>query len=266
MDNLRRVALAADGSDILLELMVAGQVQVDYLKVGPWIGADRMRHRAANYPVLLHLHTSLIGRSIQSEIPALQNLIQQTHPPFVSFHLDVPAGRLFRFWKKAGVPFPIFKRDFAARQAIENIKALQDAFPIPIAIENQAYHRHTGHDYLVDPDFVREIVQATGCKLLLDLGHALVSAAMRGEVVNDYIFGLPLEEVIEIHVSGPRLYKGRLRDLHQPLADEDYNLLRFTLPHCPNLQVVTLEYYGPAELLATQLQNLKAILNEFLDF
>jgi uncharacterized protein len=256
-----QIALAADGSDILLDLMVAGQVQVDYLKVGPWIGADRMRHRAANYPVLLHLHTSLIGQLIQSEIPALQNLIQQTQPPFVSFHLDVPNSRLFRFWKKAGVPLPIFRRDFAKRQAIENIQILQKAFSILIAIENQAYHRRNGHDYLVDPQFIQEVVQAAGCKLLLDLGHARVSAAMRGEAVNDYILRLPFEEVIEIHVSGPRLYKGRLRDLHQPLADEDYDLLRFALPRCSNLQVVTLEYYGPAEFLTTQLQALRQILD-----
>lgn len=67
--------------------------------------------------------------------------------------------------------------------------------------------------------------------------------------------------MIELHVSGPGMYRGRLRDLHHPLAEADYELLRFTLERCPNLQVVTLEYYGPAELLATQLQQLKTILD-----
>jgi hypothetical protein len=52
-----------------------------------------------------------------------------------------------------------------------------------------------------------------------------------------------------------------LRDLHQPLTDEDYDLLRFALPYCPNLRVITLEYYGPADLLIRQLQALRQILN-----
>lgn len=237
--------------------MAAGQVQVDFLKVGPWIGLDRMFDRAKHYPILLHLHNPLIGHSIYPELAAIQQLVDQTHPAWVTFHLDVSPNRIFRLWKKAGIPLPMVTRRRATRQAIENIHLLQTALSIPIAIENQAYHRHTGHNYLVDPPFINEIIQQTGCHLLLDLGHARVSAAMRGQSANDYICQLPLERVIELHVSGPGMYRGRLRDLHHPLAEADYELLRFTLERCPNLRVVTLEYYGPAGLLVTQLQRLR---------
>ncbi|MBI5928126.1 MAG: DUF692 family protein [Chloroflexi bacterium] len=254
------MALAADGSDVLLELMAAGQVQVDFLKVGPWIGLDRMFDRASQYPILLHLHTPLIGRSIQAELSSIQRLMDQTHPPFVSFHLDVPANRIFRFWKKAGIPLPIFRPKQAARQAIENIRILQTALLLPVAVENQAYHRRTGHNYLVDPVFIGEVIHEAGCHLLLDLGHARVAAAMRGEAVKEYVKQLPLNEVIELHVSGPGIYRGQLRDLHHPLAEADYELLRFTVEHCPNLQVVTLEYYGPAKLLQEQLERLREIV------
>lgn len=240
--------------------MAAGQVRVDFLKVGPWIGLDRMFDRANHHPILLHLHTALIGHSIQCELASIKQLIDQTHPPFISLHLDVSPSRIFRFWKKAGIPMPIVTRSRATQQAIENIQLLQATLSIPIAIENQAYHRHTGHDYLVDPLFINEVIQQTGCHLLLDLGHARVSAAMRRESPTGYICQLPLEHVIELHVSGPGMYRGRLRDLHQPLAEADYELLRFTLESCPNLQVVTLEYYGPAESLVLQLQRLREML------
>ncbi|KAB2864548.1 MAG: DUF692 family protein, partial [Anaerolineae bacterium] len=162
------LALAADGSDLLLDLIAAGQVQVDFLKVGPWMGLDCMFDRAKHYPILLHLHNSLIGHAIQSEFAAIQQWIAQTHPPFVSFHLDVPPSRTFRVWKKAGIPIPIVTRPRATRQAIENVHLLQMALSIPIAIENQAYHRHTGHDYLIDPAFISEVIRQTGCYLLLD--------------------------------------------------------------------------------------------------
>lgn len=240
--------------------MAAGQVQVDFLKVGPWIGLDRMFDRAKHYPILLHLHNSLIGHSIHPELTNIQQWIDQTQPPSVSFHLDVPPTRIFRLWKKAGIPMPIVTRPRSARQAIENIQLLQATLSIPVAVENQAYHRRTGHDYLVDPAFISEVIRQTGCHLLLDLGHARVSAAMRGQSANDYICQLPLDSVIELHVSGPGIYRGRLRDLHHPLAEADYELLRFTLESCPNLQVVTLEYYGPAEMLVMQLHRLRKMI------
>ncbi|MBZ0319062.1 MAG: DUF692 domain-containing protein [Anaerolineae bacterium] len=219
-----------------------------------------MFDRAKHYPILLHLHNSLIGHSIQPELAAIGQIISQTHPPFVSFHLDLPSSRIFRLWKKAGIPIPIVTRPYATRQAIENIQLLQAALSIPIAVENQAYHRRLGHDYLVDPPFINEVIQQTGCHLLLDLGHTRVSAAMRGQSANDYICQLPLDSVIELHVSGPGMYRGRLRDMHHPLADADYELLRFTWESCPNLQVVTLEYYGPAEMLVMQLQRLREMV------
>ncbi|MCQ3932860.1 MAG: hypothetical protein DPW16_20615 [Chloroflexi bacterium] len=240
--------------------MAAGQVQVDFLKVGPWIGLDRMFDRAKHYPILLHLHHPLIGHSIQPELVTIQQWIDQTHPSFVSFHLDVPPSRIFRLWKKAGIPVPIVTRPRATHQAIENIQLLQTTLSISVAVENQAYHRRMGHDYPVDPLFINEVIHQTECHLLLDLGHARVSSAMRGESANEYISQLPLNRVIELHVSGPGMYRGRLRDLHHPLAEADYELLRFTLERCPNLQVVTLEYYGPAELLVSQLQRLRKML------
>ena len=50
-----------------------------------------------------------------------------------------------------------------------------------------------------------------------------------GMDIYDYLQPLPLERVVQVHVSGPRRVDGRLVDAHQPLQKEDYDLLEFIL-------------------------------------
>lgn len=258
----KSLSLAADGSDTLRQLIAQKQVHVDYLQVGPWIGTDRMLSCAANFPVLLHCNTALIDPNFNPD--PLIELVSQLNPPSLSIHLSLPNTRLYSLWLRAGIPFPLFRRSTALKRAIQHLELLQATLPqLPILIENQAHHRHSGHDYLADPYFITQILTATNTNLLLDLGHARVSAAMRHETPENYIGQLPLETVIEIHISGPALYRGRLRDLHHTLSPVDYALLQSTIPRCPNLHAVTLEYFGPAQRLTDQLTNLRKILDGY---
>ena len=48
------IRLGANGSEHLEALSEAGQVQVDYAKVGPFLGRKRIAHLGARYPLLLH--------------------------------------------------------------------------------------------------------------------------------------------------------------------------------------------------------------------
>ncbi len=252
----RKIALAAEGSDILLELMAGGQTMVDYVQVGPWLGQDKLLDRIQQHPVLMHCNDALISPGFQAKYFA--DLVTVSETPWLSLHLCLPDK--YRLWQRAGIPIPVVRRRRAQQIALDNLIRLKHALNVPVAIENQAHHRRSGHDYLADPVFIGNIVNEGDTWLLLDLGHGRVSAAMRGETPEDYVGQLPLARVLEIHISGPGLYRGRLRDLHRPLGDADYEILRHTLPRCENLRAVTLEYYGPAPILAEQLRRLHDIL------
>lgn len=254
----RDIHLVADGSPVLFSLIDAGRVSVDRLKVGPWMGSQLLHKCLERQAVLLHCNDSLVHPDFDSS--SIIELVATTRTEWISLHLDVPRTRIFNYWKRLGIPFPIISERRAREIAINNLASLQWHLQIPAAIENQAYHRHCGHDYLVEPGFISEIVRAANCWLLLDLGHARVSAAMLGMTEQDYIQVLPLDRVIEIHVSGPEQYRGRLRDVHGPLKAKDFQLLREILPKCSACRAVTLEYYGPAPELETQLHQLKSII------
>lgn len=244
---------------MLLGLVAANAVQVDYYKVGPWIGHNHMLQLAATSATLLHCNDSIIDPRFDAAY--LVRLAHQTQTPWLSVHIGLPYPKLDAWWQRLGLPFRLISRHVALQRAIQNLTALQAILKIPILIENQAHFRHNGHDYLVDPHFLAEIIQATNAYLLLDIGHAQVSAAMLK--TDDYISQLPLARVLELHVHRPGWRRGHLRDLHLPLADADFAQIRQLLPHCPQLRAITLEYYGPASVLQQQLMALRALIDNY---
>lgn len=254
-----KIALAADGSDVLQALLAQGAIHLDYLKVGPWMGQAHMQDCAETYPTLLHCNDSVIDAALDtSQILKLQ---AETASPWLSLHVSLPWQSLDALWQRLRIPVPLISRRRALQRAISNLKALLALSSVPIAIENQAHYQANAHDYLVDPSFITAIVQETGADFLLDVGHAKVSAHIWG--TNVYWKALPLEKVIEWHVHRPGWHRGHLRDLHLPLSSDDFDFLRALLPHCPNLKAITLEYYGAASQLLEQLLGLKAMIDAY---
>jgi uncharacterized protein (UPF0276 family) len=69
---------------------------------------------------------------------------------------------------------------------------------------------------------------------------------------------LPLERIIEIHVSGPRWLDESLVDVHDTLLDEDYTILCEVLTRS-NPTAITLEYARDRQALIEQLARLRII-------
>ncbi len=116
-----------------------------------------------------------------------------------------------------------------------------------------------GYDFEVQPDRITEVVSETGCGLVLDTGHARVSAARLGLDAHDYLARLPLNQLVEVHVSGPRVRDGRLVDAHEPLEEIDYALLDWVLKQA-RPQLVALEYTREADALRDQLLRIRDML------
>lgn len=107
------------------------------------------------------------------------------------------------------------------------------------------------------------MVRESGCGFLLDLAHARVAASYQGQPARDYLARLPLERLVEIHVSGPRpgpYQDGRLIDAHQPMQEADRDLLSWVLER-GRPRAVTLEYSKDRAQIVAQLVRLRALLD-----
>lgn len=167
------------------------------------------------------------------EIPsaaALAKFAVESRSPYLSVHLDLQPEDL------SIAPL---------RRVTGSVRNLCAASGLPVLLENMPHYRWSERSpFVTDPAFISEAVSVSGAGFLLDLGHARVAAAHRGEDELGYIMALPLFEAVEIHLSGPRLEADGLRDRHFGLSERDWELLDVVLTRAPKLSFLTLEYGG----------------------
>jgi uncharacterized protein (UPF0276 family) len=256
---MSRIWLVANAGDGFLSPLIEGKtVHLDRVKVGPWMGDARLTVTAASYPVLLHLSDGVAWPRTRRWIADQSWRSEWLKTPWVSAHLDLGCELLNRL----NLSSAIIPRSLAHRWAVSTIQRWSHYSPVRVLVENMCRSRAIGHPYLVNPAFISQVVREANCHFLLDLAHARISAAMRGQSAQDYIAELPLDRLVEIHVSGPRPAQddGRLIDAHESLLEADYSLLSWVLD-LVRPQAVSLEYWRDGTQLEQQLVRLRQIVD-----
>jgi uncharacterized protein (UPF0276 family) len=90
--------------------------------------------------------------------------------------------------------------------------------------------------------------------LLLDLAHARITADTLGIDVKDYIKSLPLDRLVEMHITGVQKHNGVLTD-HFGLDQKDWEILDWALKQIQaglwrNPEILAFEYGGVGEVFA----------------
>jgi uncharacterized protein (UPF0276 family) len=255
------IYLSADLSDALLSLLRAEDQLVDAVEVGPWLTTQQIRTYRQSLPDMpFFFHAADLIENIGSPPAGIQQIADYltcTGSPWVSVHISVwQSGEVGKM--KSGLRVPLPDIEQGRQQFIEKVMRLASSIQVPVLIENVEPLPFEGFNFWARPDFICRVCEQTGCSFLLDTGHARISAENLGMTVYDYIHALPLERVLQVHVSGPRRVDGRLVDVHQPLQKVDYDLLEFILAKT-HPQVVTLEYIQEAAVLRDQLGRLRRI-------
>jgi uncharacterized protein (UPF0276 family) len=257
------IKLAVPDRPLTRRLIATGEIVVDYLETtGP--RADTAIDALPDQPFLVHnsvwnwslAHPAAMEQ--QNVVPVTLDMIEGLHAPWLSVHLGFGAAEVvFDGWMKpASAPLP---RDQLFEIICHNVRALAQALPVPFLIENLDYNPGGAYDFVCDPDFIADVLAETGVGFLLDTAHARVSAARLGFGTDDYLSRLPLDRVQQLHVSGPRWREGTLVDTHDPLLDEDDDLLE-SLLRITSPRVLTLEYDKDEAALRAQLHRLRTVI------
>ena len=86
------------------------------------------------------------------------------------------------------------------------------------------------------PEVIHQVVTATRCGFLFDLSHARLAAMRLAMDGKDYIKGLPVGQVREIHVTGIQRFEGKYIDLLKRGGIDDKTIQRFAgrmMDHLP---------------------------------
>lgn len=155
----------------------------------------------AKHPVILHGVSMSIGsaQGLDADyLVRLKALAERIEPLWVSDHLC---------WTRTSahnshdlLPLPLTRE--ALDLACANIDRVQDTLGRAMLFENPSSYLTFPQDEMAEWEFIAEMAGRTGCYLLLDVNNVFVSATNHGFSAHDYIAGLPMERVRQVHLAG----------------------------------------------------------------
>lgn len=127
---------------------------------------------------------------------------------------------------EAGHLMPAPRTAEALDVLVENVRAAQAALPVPLALENIAALFAWPEDGYDEPSYLRELVDRTGVRLVLDLANVYASCSARGADAAAELRRYPLEAVAYVHIAGGRFDGALYLDTHaDPICPEVLDLL-----------------------------------------
>jgi hypothetical protein len=116
----------------------------------------------------------------------------------------------------------------ALRHVVQRIKEVQDYLEMPLALENPSTYLEFKDSKIPEAEFISEMTEKSGCNLLLDVNNVYVTCYNHGLDPKKYIDSLPLEKVIQVHLSGHKNKGNHIIDTHDDfVVDEVWNLYKY---------------------------------------
>ena len=171
---------------------------------------DRIR---ADYPMAMHgvsLSIGSINGLDKSYLKRLKTLEQRVQPMWVSDHLCWTGAHGRKLHDLMPLPFTHEALSVVAR----NVHQAQEMLQRPLVLENVSSYVEFTTSEMTEWEFLTEICQATGCKLLLDINNIYVSAFNHGFSPSDFINGVPVDSVLQFHLAGHQDNGHHLIDTH----------------------------------------------------
>lgn len=216
------------------------------------------------YPVALHGVSMGIGRTDDLDeryLCALQRLVAETDPIFVSDHLcwtGVQGLQGHDLW-----PLPYTEE--ALTHLRPRIDAVQERLGRRFYIENLSTYLQFAQSEMAEWTFLAELVDRTGCGLLLDVNNVFVSARNHGFDPIDYLRALPAQAVGYMHLAGHEEHPRYILDTHDhPIREEVWSLFDTAagLTGCPNVSVERDDHVPPWADLAAEVHRAAAVLGK----
>ncbi|WP_226581523.1 MNIO family bufferin maturase [Acuticoccus sediminis] len=191
-------------ADAILE----GPARIGFVEIHAenFMGDGGLPHRALSavrerMPVSLHG----VGLSIGGEGPLdrahlarLAAVARRYEPGLVSEHLAWSTHEGAYFNDLLPVPYT----EATLARVVAHIDEVQSALGRTMLLENPSSYAAFEASTMDEETFIRRIVAATGCGLILDVNNVVVSATNLGASPLAYIDAFPLEAVGEIHLAG----------------------------------------------------------------
>jgi uncharacterized protein (UPF0276 family) len=239
---------------IVPEFIEANPGFIDYVEI-PF---EQLRHAPEvgliqeTLPVILHCASMSVAGFVppdDSTLTAIESEAERTRTPWIGEHLAfITAEGLYPHQEHTKSPTaltytvcPQLSEETVERVA-ENLNTLRSRFAAPLILENSPQYFDVPGSTMNMTDFIGTVVTSCNVGLLLDLTHFLISMLNTNHDALREIDRLPLEHVVEIHISGLNVQSGVVWDDHAtPATEPVFGLLQRVLQRA-RPRAVTVEY------------------------
>ncbi|WP_312870411.1 DUF692 domain-containing protein [Streptomyces himalayensis] len=156
-------------------------------------------------------------RPDEERLTALAERARALGAPLVTEHIAfVRAGGALTASQplEAGHLLPVPRTRDALDVLCENVRIAQDALPVPLALENIAALISWPGEEMTEGQFLYELVERTGVRLLIDVANLHTNHVNRGEDPSAALDALPVEAIAYVHVAGGFERDGVWHDSH----------------------------------------------------
>ncbi len=186
----------------------AGTAPVDFVEVisenymvdggRPLAVLDAVR---THYPVAMHGVSLSVGsaQGLDREyLLRLKLLSDRIEPLWISDHLCWTRTSAHNSHDLLPLPYTAEALDVVC----ENLNLAQDVLGRPLLLENPSSYCEFPDNDMAEWEFLSEACRRTGCHLLLDVNNVFVSAHNHGFSAQDFVGGIPMDRVRQIHLAG----------------------------------------------------------------
>ena len=193
----------------------------------------------------------------RARVRRLAELAKAFESPFVSEHIAfVRAGGL-----EAGHLLPLPRTKTAIDVVVENVRIAQDLLGVPLALENISALFEWPDGEMSDAEFITQILERTGCHLLLDVANVWANTRNLGGDEIAMLKQLPLDRLAYVHVGGGEEHDGVYHDTHA--ADVPRSVLELleelcTITDAPGVMLERDDHFPTSDQLNQELDAIAA--------
>ncbi|MFJ5867126.1 DUF692 family multinuclear iron-containing protein [Streptomyces parvus] len=166
---------------------------------------------------------------------------------------------------EAGHLLPVPRTWDALDVLCENVRIAQDSLPVPLALENIAALITWPGEELTEGQFLAELVERTGVRLLIDVANLHTNHVNLGQDPAKALDELPVEAIAYVHVAGGVEKNGVWHDTHaHPVSEPVLEVLAELRSRVdpPGVLLERDDAFPPGAELAGELDAIRATLRE----
>jgi len=202
-------------------------------------------------PVILHCASLSVAGFVPPEDATLKLIdreARRTKTPWIGEHLAFitanPLDPESRSAPPTALTYTVCPQlsEETVEQVASNLSRFRPLFNVPVILENSPQYFDVPGSTMRMTEFIGAVIERCNVGLLLDLTHFLISMLNTEQDAAREIDRLPLEHVVEVHISGLNVQSGIAWDDHAtPATEPVFDLLQRILKRV-RPRAVTLEY------------------------